>query len=144
LPFGVPILVIAAFILWKLLPRAHRTEVDVNSGRLRHRRAVCGVIFQESVEETNFSRLVAENNLAATPPDWRPAWSHISGVHVDHTHGFAESFCEMAVLSPYFKRLSGEDKRTCLADLLSLLREGREVSIETLEEQLHPEGEPLP
>jgi hypothetical protein len=48
------------------------TEIDVNSGHLRTRIRVLGIIVQENVEETRFSRLVSEYGLGAAPASYKP------------------------------------------------------------------------
>ena len=46
-------------------------EIDVNTCVQRTRRHFCGVLTDERVWETEFSRLVKEFGLDRTPPDWR-------------------------------------------------------------------------
>jgi hypothetical protein len=47
------------------------TEIDVNSGRLRTRLLILGVVVSESEEETSFSRAVARCKLQVAPADYR-------------------------------------------------------------------------
>lgn len=52
------------------------TDVDLNTGRVRHREIVCGVLSNEKVESTDFSRFAESVLSLQVEPDWFPGRRH--------------------------------------------------------------------
>lgn len=128
------------------------TYIDVASGRLLRRTHICGIRLQGRIENTAFSRLVADLGLASDgTTDYR--WKLVSRIEygvsgitrVQATHGGAPPACRNLVewfdLAPEVrgKPYTREEKREIVARLLELLQQEDDRHASTFVSSLMPE-----
>ena len=108
------------------------TEIDVNSGRLRERVLVFGIVIREKVRETPFSGLVARHIGEATPPKYEPAYAKELGLmqlggggHTDYAR--CGAILPMNQLPGLFELFPSARAREAeiVTHMLTLLREDR-------------------
>ena len=128
--FAAVVLVLAVVFTQCELTR-HSFDIDVNSGRTREQRFVLGVLVSTRVEETPFSKLVAELSLSREPPDWRfgGALAYLAGGELREcgVYGGAAADClQVGVIIEFYESegLEWTGKREAIVRLLDLMRKG--------------------
>ena len=127
----VPLLVFAAFVglvcVVHLLSSKDSTDIDINSGRLRHRTTVFGRwVVAEEIEETAFSTFAEEIGIRTGPAIWHPVmsrtvWNRISP-HYNY-HG-AERWLEQFMVMGEAAGWDENEKRDLAIVVAGLLRSG--------------------
>ena len=57
-----------------------RTYFDINNGRLKIQKVFIGIVYNESVNNTDYSNLLQSYKFPKQPPKWKLAWTRrISG-----------------------------------------------------------------
>lgn len=105
---------------------------DVNNGRLKVQCVSFGRVCQESVEETEYSKLLKKFGFEELPADWKPANSAELGIrrlfetqHVHHQ--FAKLPTDATTFAAWLQlheRASEREKREQLNKFRTLVREG--------------------
>ena len=107
------------------------TDVDVNSGKLRTRIRILGVVVSEHEEATRFFRAVSRNDLQRKPPDYRFAHGTSAGLQklfgspmVSGAYGDAVATLDtMMTVFDLHEPLQADESEIC-ARLLDMLQEG--------------------
>lgn len=132
---GVFLAVIAAVVVVAFAcPQVAATRnsyFDTNSGRLKVQCVSFGRIYQESVEETEYSKLLKSLGFEEQPADWKPANAEELGIrrwfapqHVSYTYGKIAADAYMFSQWVKLNELSPAKAREETVRLRELIRKG--------------------
>ena len=65
------LIILVAGILLTLYHRGERADVDLRSARVRHSHSIYGIPVSRKIEETEFSKMLAEAGMPEEPPHWK-------------------------------------------------------------------------
>src|SRR5712671_3111603 len=92
--FAFVMAVLVVVFICPQLAATRKSYFDRNNGRIRVQWVGFGRVYKELVEETDFSKLLKNLDLAELPADWKPANSEELGMrrlflpqHVSYTDG---------------------------------------------------------
>lgn len=92
---GVALVLLAALLgrpllglLAPLTSGGDSAEVDINSGRVRHRRTILGMPVGVRVEDSALTAALDPSDFAGRPADWRQATTFASGVLISSLYDF--------------------------------------------------------
>jgi hypothetical protein len=115
-------------------------ELDVSSAKMRYTHRILGVVVSECVENTEFSKLIAEYKLVIpSTPDYRFGWRKCRIVlGKSMSHGTFNSIAITVRQVPFLleeSRKTVEEKKECLLLVLEAMRKGDSEMIDRLMEQ---------
>lgn len=141
---GLLIVLITAGSGFLELLGTRRTEMDVESGRVRSRVLVFGAVVSDRETETRFSRAVARCNLQAEPADYQFAGSESVGPQVFFgtlfvCSEYGQAIADVDIMMRLFELRPALRENECeiIAELMKLLRLGNVDGIRDFVYDLH-------
>ena len=134
-------LIVAVIVVVFAFPQVAATRniyFDTNSGRLKVQYVSFGRIYHESVEETEYSKLLKEFGFEEESADWRPAFSTELGIrrffhpqNVSYHYGRVRARVkEFSMWLELQEKADAREKREQLAKFRALVREGSPEQIQ--------------
>jgi hypothetical protein len=134
-------LIVAVIVVVFAFPQVAATRkiyFDTNSGRLKVQCVGFGRIYHESVEETEYSKLLKEFGFEDESADWKPAFSRELGIrrffhpqNVSYPYGRVRArLKEFTMWLELQEKADAREKREQLAKCRALVREGSPEQIQ--------------
>ena len=128
------VVVIAVLLVAFVCPQIAATRygyLDVNNGRKKLEWASFGRVYQQSVEDTEYSRLLRNLGFDEMPADWKLATQEELGLRrlfctqfVDYNYGRIEANSKIFALSIGLKKLDTTRERDLAAHFRTLIQKG--------------------
>lgn len=124
-------LIVVLFACPQVAATSH-SYFDVNNGRVKTERVSLGRVYSESVEDTEYSKLLTQFGFKEQPADWKPANSAELGIrrlldtqHVHHEYAKLPSDAKtFAAWLQLQEKMSEQEKREKVNKFRALVREG--------------------
>jgi hypothetical protein len=141
-------LLIGAIVLFAFpqVAATRHSYFDVNSGRVKTECISLGRVYSESVEETEYSKLLRQFGFEEQPADWKPANSTELGIrrlldtqHVHHEYAKLPSDAKtFAAWLQLKEMMSDQEKREKVNEFRALVREGTPAQVHEYVTGLQP------
>lgn len=135
---AVTVAVIVVVFAFPQVAATRNSYFDTNSGRLKVQCVSFGRIYQESVEETEYSKLLKSLGFEELPAEWKPAYSTELGIrrffhaqNVSYHYGRVRARVkEFTMWLELQEKADAREKREQVTKFRTLVREGTPEQIQ--------------